>query len=180
MICIASRQQHLASFLVGEPVKYTFPPNEKKVEVAVTDPAGRAFEARVEPAGGAITATFSNTLTPGIYNAAIRTSAGKEGEYFAVNVDVTEGDLSRVSQAQAREMLGPDVVQLGATENLASAIWRMRTGVKLWDWFFYLALLALLVEGWLANRFVPHTSEVQERLAGKTAPVRKTDKITVN
>lgn len=178
--CIASRQQHLASFLVGEPVRYTFPPTEKKVEVAVTDPAGRAFEAKVEPAGGAITATFINTLTPGIYNAAIRTSAGKQGEYFAVNVDVSEGDLSRVPASQAREMLGPSVVQLGPADDIASAIWRMRTGVKLWDYFFYLALLALLVEGWLANRFVPHTAEVQGRLTGQTTPARKTEKVSVN
>jgi uncharacterized membrane protein len=178
---ITSRQQRLKSYLVSEPVKYTFPPTEKKIEVTVTDPAGRAFEAKVKPAGGAITATFSETLTPGIYNTAIRSSAGKEGEYFAVNVDVSEGDLSRVSQAQVRDVVGPDVLQLGGEDDLASAIWRMRTGVKLWDYFFYLALLALLAEGWLANRFVPHTSGPQTRPGTSvTTKQSHTEKITVN
>jgi len=177
---ISSRQQRLKSYLVSEPVKYTFPPAEKKAEVTVTDPAGRAFEAKVEPAGGAITATFSETLTPGIYNTLIRSSTGKEGEYFAVNVDVSEGDLSRVSRAQARELLGPGVTQLDGEGDLAAAIWRMRTGVKLWDYFFYLALLALLAEGWLANRFVPHTAGPQTRPGTQIAAKRSnTEKITV-
>jgi uncharacterized membrane protein len=176
---IASRQQRLKSYLVSEPVRYTFPPTEKRVSVTVTDPAGRAFEAKVKPAGGAITATFSDTLIPGIYNAAIRSSAGKEGEYFAVNVDVAEGDLTRIAPAQAREALGPDVLQLTGADDLASAIWRMRTGVKLWDYFFYLALLALLAEGWLANRFVPHTSGPQTRPGAQVAARNRTERIPV-
>ena len=174
---IAARAQRLKNYLVGEPVKYTFPPTEK-VDVAVTDPAGRSFEAKVEPAGGAITATFTNTLTPGIYNAAIRTSAGREGDYFAVNVDVSEGDLARVPYAQAKEALGPDVLTIGAGDDLTSAIWRQREGVKLWDYFFYLALLALLAEGWLANRFVPHISKPQTRPGASVATGGRTEKVS--
>ncbi len=175
---ISSRQQRLRSYLVGEPVKYTFPPAEENIEVSVTDPAGRAYEAAVEPAGGAITATFAETVMPGIYNAAIRSSSGKQGEYFAVNLDISESNLLRVPPAEAREALGSNVLQLRSGDDLASAIWRMRTGVKLWDYFFYLALLALLVEGWLANRLVPHTAKPGEQSAREKLLAKETEKAT--
>lgn len=176
---IAGKQQRLKSYLVGEPVKYIFPPTEKSVDVAVTDPAGRTFEADVKPSGAAISATFPDTVIPGIYNAAVKTSAGKAGEYFAVNVDVSESDLSRVTRGQAKESLGPDVIRIEGEDDLVSAIWRMRTGVKLWDYFFYLALLALLAEGWLANRFVPHTTEPKVTSGGRVTLSSKAESIRV-
>jgi len=177
---IANRQQRLKSYFVGEPVRYLFPPTEKKVEVSVTDPAGRAFEADVEPSGEAIAATFSETLIPGIYSADIRASSSREDEHFAVNVDISESDLVRVPAARLKKMLGPEISVIDGNSDLTVAIWRMRTGVKLWDYFLYLALLALLAEGWLANRFVPKTNMSRKSSAGERHSESRMEKISVN
>ncbi len=187
---IAGRRQHASSYLVGETVKYAFGPGLKKLALTVTDPAGGVTEAKVvaQPLlsevlaapGGALTASFDNTLDPGIYSAEVVTASGREVRHFAVNVDVRESDLARLTQAQVADALGGKALQLRSQDELASAISSMRTGVKLWDYFFYLALLALLAEGWLANRFVPGSAPSGASPGERKETAMATERISVN
>jgi hypothetical protein len=108
--------------------------------------------------------TITQTLTPG--NFSVRDGKGQTVATFSINVRPEENQLDRVPIEEIEAALGKDtVLPVGRTVSLREALaGRRAPPVELLPWLMMALLLALTVEGLLANRFY------RRRSSGATIP----------
>ncbi|MBQ39738.1 MAG: hypothetical protein CME04_25410 [Gemmatimonadaceae bacterium] len=70
---------------------------------------------------------------------------------FAVNVDLAEADLTRISPTEIRQRLGDQVQILEEEESMQDAVAAVRFGRELWRELLVLAGLLLMLELWVAR-----------------------------
>ena len=101
------------------------------------------------------TLRFQDTERPGIYQVEVRTQDGIQRDFFAVNVDTTEADLTEVPLAQAAARVGAQTTaepEIDGTDVLADAYNVKRHGREIWGELLILVVCLMLLESFLSNR----------------------------
>jgi hypothetical protein len=138
------------NLLRGRPFFLRLRPDEAVFEVKVTDPEGnpRAFPG----AAGRERIDWPDTWRAGFYRVDIA-AAPPAVEFFTVNLETAESDLTRVDEAALRQMLaGVSFTWLAdAGGDLAPDLQRRRLGAELWPYLLGAVVLLLIAEGLLAR-----------------------------
>ena len=101
------------------------------------------------------TLRFQGTERPGIYQVEIQTQGRLQRDFFAVNVDATEADLSRIPLQQAAARVGARTTADAETEGTtveADAYNVKRHGREIWGELLLLTVCLMLLESFLSNR----------------------------
>ena len=108
---------------------------------------GRGAETHVVPIAEDGTLQFQATEMPGIYAVEVQTPERLHRDFFTVNVDTAEGDLTEIPLAQAAERVSAQTAtEQGITEMTN------RHGREIWGELIVLAVCLLLLESFLSNR----------------------------
>ncbi len=101
------------------------------------------------------TLQFQGTERPGIYQIEIQAQDRRQRDFFAVNVDATEADLTQIPLQQAAARVGArttaDAEAEGATIE-ADAYNVKRHGKEIWGELLLLTVCLMLLESFLSNR----------------------------
>jgi len=98
---------------------------------------------------------FNETNASGIYRLEVQTADKKTFDFFAVNVDTRESDLTTIGEAEVLRKLNTNVSFINdkdKTASLAKTVGSYRTGREIWGELLILTLVLMLVEVVLANR----------------------------
>ena len=101
------------------------------------------------------TLRFQGTERPGIYQVEIQTQGRLQRDFFAVNVDATEADLSRIPLQQAAARVGARTTadtEIEGTTVEADAYNVKRHGREIWGELLLLTVCLMLLESFLSNR----------------------------
>lgn len=101
------------------------------------------------------TLRFQGTERPGIYQVEVRTQDSVERDFFAVNVDPTEADLTEIPLAQAAARVGAQTTadpEGGETAVAADVYNVKRHGREIWGELLVLVVCLMLLESFLSNR----------------------------
>ena len=101
------------------------------------------------------TLRFQNTEHPGIYQIEVRTQDGIQRDFFAVNIDTTEADLTEIPLAQAAARVGAQTTaesEIDGTAVLADTYNVKRHGREIWGELLVLVVCLMLLESFLSNR----------------------------
>jgi hypothetical protein len=94
---------------------------------------------------------FDKTTTAGIYLIEIQTDDKIHRDFFAVNVDTRESDLSALNEEEALRKLGRSASFVKKSDQFAKTIDSYRTGKEIFGELLILAVVLMLVEVVLAN-----------------------------
>jgi hypothetical protein len=143
----AAEKKGQKSYLVGQPVNAQAVSQEKmeKGEISVRRPSGESSEIA--------SAIFENTSEPGIYEI-LRRQRNRAHDYFAVNVDTRESDLTAAAleDLQARFVVEKDSAPQTAASGSPNADQIQEDRQKLWRLAILAVIILLLGETVLANR----------------------------
>ena len=98
---------------------------------------------------------FQGTEHPGIYQIEVQTPSRIQRDFFAVNVDTSEADLSQIPLQQAAARVGAHTTVTEQTEALAVATDSYdvrRHGREIWGELLILVVCLMLLESFLSNR----------------------------
>ena len=155
---VTGKSGRLESTLAGQPKRFDFA--DVNGEVLVSVETGRGVEVRksTHDASGNFV-QFEDTWSPGIY--AYTLSGAKQAkDFFVVNPDPRESDLSRMSENVFREKFAAlRLVLVRSNEQLAAERIALREGHPLSGYVFLLILFIAAFELYLANRTRPATAE---------------------
>ncbi len=101
------------------------------------------------------TLQFQGTERPGIYEVEVRTQGRLQRDFFAVNVDATEADLSQIPLQQAAARVDAQTtanVETEGTTVAAEAYNVKRHGREIWGELLLLTVCFMLLESFLSNR----------------------------
>ena len=101
------------------------------------------------------TLRFQGTERPGIYQIEVRTQDRIQRDFFAVNVDTTEADLTEIPLSQAGARIGAQTTadsEVGGTTVAADAYNVKRHGREIWGELLILVVCLMLLESFLSNR----------------------------
>ena len=101
------------------------------------------------------TLRFQGTERPGIYQVEVRTQDSIQRDFFAVNVDTTEADLTEIPLAQAAARVGAQATadqEIDGTTVAADAYNVKRHGREIWGELLVLVVCLMLLESFLSNR----------------------------
>lgn len=101
------------------------------------------------------TLRFQGTERPGIYQVEVQTQNRLHRDFFAANVDTTEGDLTGIPLEQAAARVGAQTATDQATEGVAietDAYNINRHGREIWGELLILVVCLMLLESFLSNR----------------------------
>lgn len=101
------------------------------------------------------TLRFQGTERPGIYQVEVQTQDGIQRDFFAVNVDTTEADLTEIPLSQAAARIGAQTTtdpENGETTVAADAYNVKRHGREIWGELLVLVVCLMLLESFLSNR----------------------------
>ena len=101
------------------------------------------------------TLRFQGTERPGIYQVEVRTQDRIQRDFFAVNVDTTEADLTEIPLSQAAGRIGAQTTadpEVGETTVAADAYNIKRHGREIWGELLIFAVCLMLLESFLSNR----------------------------
>ncbi len=141
------------NIIVGEPYLTRYPQN----------PGGRAWIKRIDspdteemlavPIADDGTVRYDSTEIPGIYQIDVKAQDRLLRDFFAVNVPVSESDLTPISLEQASERVDAHTGITSETGELdAEELDIRRHGREIWGELLILAVCLLLLEGFLSNR----------------------------
>ena len=102
------------------------------------------------------TLRFQDTERPGIYQVEVKTQDRIQRDFFAVNVDTTEADLTEIPLSQAAARIGAETTadpEVGGTTVVADAYNAKRHGREIWGELLILVVCLMLLESFLSNRF---------------------------
>ncbi|MFH1422908.1 MAG: BatA domain-containing protein [Planctomycetota bacterium] len=157
---LSKHKESAVNYLVGEPAVFNFPKSEGTVKVFVTNPISLQKELDVSYSGSFANAVYSDTSVPGIYYVGIETEKQSMLKKFSVNVNTQEGEIQKVNIEELKSFLqAKRIIVVPAEKELQKIINQARTGVELWDYLIYVAIVMVLLETFFANRFVPSLSE---------------------
>ena len=105
------------------------------------------------------TLRFQGTERPGIYQVEVRTQGSIRRDFFAVNVDTTEADLTEIPLAQAAARIGAQATadpEINETTVVADAYNVKRHGREIWGELLILVVCLMILESFLSNRLSNH------------------------
>jgi len=98
---------------------------------------------------------FDDTNASGIYRVDVQTTDKIHSDFFAVNIDTRESDLTTIDEAEVMRKLNTNVSFVSEKESpvsLAKIVGLYRTGREIWGELLILALALMLIEVVLSNR----------------------------
>ena len=101
------------------------------------------------------TLRFQGTERPGIYQVEVQTQSRIQRDFFAANVDTTEGDLTEIPLERAAARVGAETATDQETEGVAieaDAYNINRHGREIWGELLILVVCLMLLESFLSNR----------------------------
>ena len=101
------------------------------------------------------TLRFQGAERPGIYQIEVQTQNRIQRDFFAANVDTTEGDLTEIPLEQAAARVGAQTATDQGTEEVvieADAYNINRHGREIWGELLILVVCLMLLESFLSNR----------------------------
>lgn len=101
------------------------------------------------------TLRFQGTERPGIYQIEVQTRSKIQRDFFAVNVDTTEADLTEISLTQAAARIDAQATadqEIEGTATAADAYNFKRHGREIWGELLVLVVCLMLLESFLSNR----------------------------
>ncbi len=101
------------------------------------------------------TLRFQGTERPGVYQIEVRTQDGIQRDFFAVNVDTTEAELTEIPLSQAAARIGAQTTagpESGETTVAADAYNVKRHGREIWGELLVFVVCLMLLESFLSNR----------------------------
>ncbi len=101
------------------------------------------------------TLRFQDTERPGIYQVEVRTQDRIRRDFFAVNVDTTEADLTEIPLSQVAARIGAKTTadpEIGETPEAADAYNVKRHGREIWGELLIFVICLMLLESFLSNR----------------------------
>ena len=100
------------------------------------------------------TLRFQGTERPGIYQVEVRAGNKIQRDFFAVNVDTSEADLTEIPLAQASSRIGARSTdqEIDGTTIAADAYNVKRHGREIWGELLVLVVCLMLLESFLSNR----------------------------
>ncbi len=101
------------------------------------------------------TLRFQDTERPGVYQVEVQAQGSIQRDFFAVNVDTTEADLTEISLAQAAARVGAQATadpETNETTVAADAYNVKRHGREIWGELLILVVCLMLLESFLSNR----------------------------
>ena len=101
------------------------------------------------------TLRFQGTERPGIYQVEVRTQDRIRRDFFAVNVDTTEADLTEIPLSQVAARIGAQTTadpEIGETPVAADAYNVKRHGREIWGELLIVVICLMLLESFLSNR----------------------------
>lgn len=107
------------------------------------------------------TLRFQGTERPGIYQVEVQTQNSIQRDFFAANVDTTEGDLTRIPLERAAARVGAQTATDQETEGMAietDAYNINRHGREIWGELLILVVCLMFLESFLSNREKVHTA----------------------
>ena len=116
---------------------------------------GAESHSRVVPIAEDGTLRFQGTERPGIYQVEVRTQNSIQRDFFAVNVDTTEADLTEIPLAQAAARIGAQATadpEINGTAVAADAYNVKRHGREIWGELLILVVCLMLLESFFSNR----------------------------
>jgi hypothetical protein len=122
---------------------------------ALTSDESDADNNTVVPIAEDGTLRFQGTERPGIYQVEVRTQDSIQRDFFAVNVDTTEADLTEIPLAQAAARVGAQATadqEIEGTTVVADAYNVKRHGREIWGELLVLVVCLMLLESFLSNR----------------------------
>lgn len=138
---------------VGDGLGTVLPAPETTPSVRLTPPQGSPIQLRPRLEAGLLSWNYTETYWSGFYTAEYGPPLSRQ-ESFAVNPDVRESDLAKLSEAQLRQLWGPEVpfeyqTRLGALAPTATASAPPQRFTQL---FLHAALALMVLESVLAQR----------------------------
>ena len=122
---------------------------------ALTSDESDADNNTVVPIAEDGTLRFQGTERPGIYQVEVRTQDSIQRDFFAVNVDTTEADLTEIPLAQAAARIGAQTTadpEIDGTAIAADTYNIKRHGREIWGELLILVVCLMLLESFLSNR----------------------------
>ena len=101
------------------------------------------------------TLRFQDTERPGIYQVEVRTQDRTQRDFFAINVDTTEADLTEIPLSQAAARIGARTTadpEIEGTTVAADTYNVKRHGREIWGELLILVVCLMLLESFLSNR----------------------------
>ena len=101
------------------------------------------------------TLRFQGTERPGIYQVEVQTQSRIQRDFFAANIDTTEGDLTEIPLERAAARVGAQTATDQETEGVvieADAYNINRHGREIWGELLILVVCLMLLESFLSNR----------------------------
>lgn len=136
------------SYLVNSALRLKIPPDAEKV--SVISPDGTLWQTvSIEND----TFSYTNTKMPGVYQ------VNPDKTPFAVNLDTKESDLSKIARDEVNRYIKGNLSFISTFDEIIPSMKRTREGVRLSNPLLFLLILLLLVEGIIANRFIPSYAE---------------------
>ena len=136
------------SYLVNSALRLKIPPDME--ESSVISPDGTLWQTTSIEND---TFSYTNTKTPGIY----QVNPGKT--LFAFNLDTKESDLSKIDRDEINGYIKGNLSFISTFDEIIPSMRRTREGVRLSNPLLFLLILLLLIEGIIANRFIPSYAE---------------------
>lgn len=137
------------NFTVGDPVSFSVPVSDKESRIEVSFSGDVTGASVPVPAGSSIVAF--RPFFPGNYAARL---PGGQFAHFSVNVSPVESLFERLDAARLAAAVPGAVVARDLSDRPVRAVYsRTRGARELFDLFLVLAVLVLLAEAFLANRF---------------------------
>lgn len=101
------------------------------------------------------TLRFQGTERPGIYQVEVQTQARIQRDFFAVNVDAAEADLTQIPLQKAAARVSAQTAAAEGTEGESAAVDTYnvkRHGREIWGELLILVVFLMLLESFLSNR----------------------------
>ncbi|MBU0476982.1 BatA and WFA domain-containing protein [bacterium] len=136
------------SYLVNSALRLKIPPDTEKV--SVISPDGTLWQTTSIEND---TFSYTDTKTSGIYQ------VNKGKTLFAVNLDTKESDLSKIARDEINRYIKGNLSFISTFDEIIPSMRRTREGVRLSNPLLFLLILLLLIEGIIANRFIPSYAE---------------------
>lgn len=138
---------------VGEGLGAVLPAPETASSVRLTPPQGAPVQLRPRVEDGSLSWNYTETFWSGFYTAEYGPPLSRQ-ESYAVNPDVRESDLAKLSEAQLRQMWGPEVPFEYQTslESLGPTAPAIAPPHRVTQLFLHAALMLMVLELVLAQR----------------------------
>ena len=139
----------------GTPLILKLPENEPAGEYRFLDPEGNEHTVEASEDGEEAQLRFSDTDLPGVYRALRRDASAADTEYFVVDFDRRESDLTLLTPPdQDRLASGGRIHFIDSLYQMHQALLEETAPSELWRWMFLLVLAVLVGEVLLTRRLV--------------------------